>query len=137
MLRRVTQPTHIAGSLGTIGSAICLNDTIKSSDFYKFVSMTNKDQILSFISQNKKLLLDKFHITRIGLFGSYARGEQKDTSDIDLLVEFEENTQDLYDLKLQLKEFFRDKFGIEIDICREKYLKPRVKKTILKETVYA
>jgi len=99
--------------------------------------MTNKDQILSFISQNKKLLLDKFHITRIGLFGSYARGEQKDTSDIDLLVEFEENTQDLYDLKLQLKEFFRDKFGIEIDICREKYLKPRVKKTILKETVYA
>jgi uncharacterized protein len=99
--------------------------------------MTNKDQILSFISQNKRLLLEKFHITRIGLFGSYARGEQKDTSDIDLLVEFEENTQDLYDLKLQLKEFFRDRFGIEIDICREKYIKPRVKTSILKETVYA
>jgi predicted nucleotidyltransferase len=99
--------------------------------------MTTKDQILSFISQNKNMLREKFHITRIGLFGSYARGEQKDTSDIDLLVEFEENTPDLYDLKLQLKEFFRNKFGIETDICREKYIKPRIKRSILKETVYA
>ncbi len=99
--------------------------------------MTTKDQILTFISENKKMLQEKFHITRIGLFGSYARGEQKDSSDIDLLVEFEENTQDLYDLKLQLKEFFRNRFGIETDICREKYIKPRIKKTILKETVYA
>jgi predicted nucleotidyltransferase len=99
--------------------------------------MTNKDQILSFISQNKNMLLEKFHITKIGLFGSYARGEQKDSSDIDLLVEFEENTQDLFDLKLQLKEFFRNKFGIETDICREKYIKPRLKRTILKETLYA
>jgi uncharacterized protein len=99
--------------------------------------MTTRDQILSFISQNKKLLRERFHVTRIGLFGSYARGEQKDTSDIDLLVEFEDNTQDLYDLKLQLKAFFRDKFGIETDICREKYIKPRIKRSILKETVYA
>lgn len=99
--------------------------------------MTTKNQILSFISQNKKVLREKFHITRIGLFGSYARGDQQDTSDIDLLVEFEENTQDLYDLKNQLKEFFRNKFEIETDICREKYMKPRIKKTILKETVYA
>ena len=99
--------------------------------------MTDRDQILSFISQNKKLLRDRFHVTRIGLFGSYARGEQKDTSDIDLLVEFEDNTQDLYDLKIQLKAFFRDKFGIETDICREKYIKPRIKHSILKETVYA
>lgn len=99
--------------------------------------MTTRDQILSFISQNKKLLRERFHVTRIGLFGSYARGEQKDSSDIDLLVEFEDNTQDLYDLKLQLKGFFRDKFGIETDICREKYIKPRIKRSILKETVYA
>jgi len=99
--------------------------------------MTTRDQILSFISQNKKMLREKYHITRIGLFGSYAREEQKATSDIDLLVEFEENTQDLYDLKIQIKDFFRNKFGIETDICREKYIKPRIKKTILKETLYA
>ena len=98
--------------------------------------MKTRDQILTFLSQNKKLFRDKYHIIRIGLFGSYARGDQNNNSDIDLLVEFEENTQDLYDLKLQLKDFFQIKLGIEIDICREKYIKPRIKKSILKETVY-
>ena len=90
-----------------------------------------------FLAQNKELFRDKYHIIRIGLFGSYARGEQNINSDIDLLVEFEENTQDLYDLKLQLKDFFLKTIGVEIDICREKYIKPRIKKQILKETVYA
>ena len=98
--------------------------------------MKTRDQILEFLSQNKKLFRDRYHIVRLGLFGSYARGDQNSRSDIDLLVEFEENTQDLYDLKLQLKDFFKDKLGIEIDICREKYIKPRIKKSILKETVY-
>ena len=99
--------------------------------------MKTRDQILKFLSQNKKLFRDKYHIIRIGLFGSYARGHQNANSDIDLLVEFEENTQDLYDLKLQLKDFFRIQLGIEIDICREKYIKPRIRNSILKETVYA
>jgi|SRR5664280_771932 uncharacterized protein len=99
--------------------------------------MKTRDQILTFLSLNKKLFRDKYHIVRIGLFGSYARGEQNAKSDIDLLVEFEENTQDLYDLKLQLKDFFQIQLGLEIDICREKYIKPRIKNSILKDTVYA
>ena len=99
--------------------------------------MKSKDQILMFLAQNKKLFRDKYHIIRIGLFGSYARDEQNIESDIDLLVEFEDNTQELYDLKLQLKDFFLKTLGIEIDICREKYIKPRIKKQILKETIYA
>jgi uncharacterized protein len=99
--------------------------------------MKSRDQILAFLKQNKKLFQDRYHIIRIGLFGSYARGDQNVNSDIDLLVEFEDNTQDLYDLKLQLKDFFQKNLGIEIDICREKYIKPRIKKSILKETVYA
>lgn len=99
--------------------------------------MKTKDQILTFLSQNRKLFRDKFHIVRIGLFGSYVREEQKPNSDIDLMVEFEENTQDLYELKIQLKEFFQMQLGIDVDICREKYIKPRFKNSILKETVYA
>lgn len=98
--------------------------------------MKTKDQILLFLAQNKDLFRDKFHIIRIGLFGSYARDEQNIDSDIDLLVEFEDNTQELYDLKLQLNFFFKT-LEIEIDICREKYIKPRIKKQILKETIYA
>jgi uncharacterized protein len=99
--------------------------------------MKSRDQILTFLKQNKKLFRERYHIIRIGLFGSYARGDQNVNSDIDLLVEFEDNTQDLYDLKLQLKDFFQKNLEIEIDICREKYIKPRIKKSILKETVYA
>jgi predicted nucleotidyltransferase len=99
--------------------------------------MQTRDQILNFLSQNKNLFRERYHIIRIGLFGSYARGEQNLKSDLDLLVEFEENTQDLYELKLQLKEYFRKNLGIEVDICREKYIKPRIKNSILKEIVYA
>lgn len=99
--------------------------------------MKTREQILAFLAQNKILFRDKYHIVRIGLFGSYARGEQKPASDIDLLVEFEENTQGLYELKIQLKEFFQIQLGVDVDICREKYLKPRIKSSILKETVYA
>ena len=99
--------------------------------------MKTRDQILNFLAQNKKLFRDKFHIVRIGLFGSYARGDQNSDSDLDLLVEFEDNTQDLFDLKLQIKDFFKTSLGIEVDICREKYIKTRIKSSILNETVYA
>ena len=99
--------------------------------------MKTKDQILIFLTQNKKFFRGKYHIGRIGLFGSYARGEQNNKSDLDLLVEFEENTQDLYELKLQLKDFFKTSLGVEADICREKCIKPRIKKAILKEAIYA
>ena len=99
--------------------------------------MKTKGQILTFLIQNKKLFREKFHIIRIGIFGSYARGEQNIKSDIDLLVEFEENTQDLYDLKSELKDFFFINLGTKVDICREKYVKPRLKKSILEETIYA
>lgn len=55
--------------------------------------MKSRDQILAFLRQNKKLFRDRYHIIRIGLFGSYARGDQNVNNDIDLLVEFEDNTQ--------------------------------------------
>jgi hypothetical protein len=99
--------------------------------------MKTRDQILDFLSQNKKLFRERYHIDKIGLFGSYARGDQNNKSDLDLLVEFEENTQDLYELKIQIKDYFKTHLGLKVDICREKYIKPRFKKAILKEAIYA
>ena len=92
---------------------------------------------MNFITRNKVLLRERFHVVKIGIFGSYSRGEQHVDSDVDLLVEFEEGTKDLYGLKIQLKEFFKAHLGMETDICREKYIKPRIKSYILKETIYA
>jgi uncharacterized protein len=51
--------------------------------------MKTRDQILMFLAQNKTLFRERYHIIRIGLFGSYAREEQNINSDIDLLLEFE------------------------------------------------
>lgn len=99
--------------------------------------MKTSQEILSFLRNNKSLLRERFHVIKIGIFGSYARNQQNKDSDIDLLVEFEENTSNLFELKQQLKEFFRENLNTEVDICREKYIKPRFKKAILKETLYA
>ena len=98
--------------------------------------MYSQQDILKFISTNRSLLREKFHVTRIGIFGSYARKEQTNQSDIDLIVDFENNTQEIYELKLQLKQFFKDRFNVEIDICRERYIKPHFRKRIENEAIY-
>ncbi len=98
--------------------------------------MHTQKQILDFLSENKKLLNEEFHVSKIGLFGSYARNEQTDNSDIDLIVDFEENTDNLYDIKIELKRFFKDNLKVDVDICREKYIKPRYKNRIIKEAIY-
>ena len=98
--------------------------------------MYTKEQIVDFIPKNKSFLRDNFHINKIGLFGSFARNEQSENSDIDLIVEFEEKTEDLYDFKIDLKNFFKERLGIKVDLCREKYIKPGYKDRILNETIY-
>lgn len=98
--------------------------------------MTTKGEILDFLIQNKQYFRDRFGVIKIGLFGSYAKDEQIDGSDIDLIVEFEKNTPNLFDVKNELKSYIREKFNIHVDIAREKYLKPIYKDSILKETIY-
>ena len=99
--------------------------------------MKTQKEILTFLSDNRKYFKENFNIVRIGLFGSYSRGDQTINSDIDLVVEFEENTSDLYEKKNRLKEYIKEKLGLNADICREKYIKPQIKKSILRETQYA
>lgn len=98
--------------------------------------MKSKDEILNFLSQRREFFQVNFHIVKLGLFGSFARGDNKSDSDIDLIVEFEENTQNLFDLKRKLKAYIKENLNLEVDICREKYIKPRYKKAILNEAQY-
>lgn len=100
-------------------------------------TMLTREQILAFIRKNRTLLKTRYHIVKIGVFGSYARGEQTGNSDLDLVVEFEKNTPNLYELKLELRSFFQAQLGIKVDICREKYIKTRFRESILTEAVYA
>ncbi len=97
--------------------------------------ITHND-LIEFIKINKKYLCNKFHLAKIGIFGSFARNEQTVNSDIDLIVELEENTQNIYELKIELRNYFKEHLNKDIDIAREKYLKPRVKAEILRDVEY-
>lgn len=99
--------------------------------------MIDSNNILSYLKDNKERLLQDYHITKIGIFGSISRGDQDDSSDIDLIIEFEPNTPDLYSLKLKLKDEIQSKFDRHVDICRLKYIKPIFKNQIKSEIKYA
>ncbi len=98
--------------------------------------MPDKEQIIEFIEQNREFLTREYHIQRIGLFGSYARNEATEKSDIDLVVNFEKNTENIHELKKKLGDMFRVRFHTGVDIASEKYIKPRVRQRILEESIF-
>lgn len=98
--------------------------------------MTTRSEILDYLKKHKADLISQYHLSKIGLFGSFAREEQTDASDIDLIVEFEPGTEDLFHLKLALKQLFQQTFQKEVDICREKYIKPYYKNRILRDAIF-
>lgn len=98
--------------------------------------MTERDKILSFLEQRKSELFSEYQLIRIGLFGSFARNEATEDSDIDLLVEFEPDTENLSEKKSRIKSLLEKQFNREVDICREKYIKPYFKSQILESAIY-
>jgi predicted nucleotidyltransferase len=80
------------------------------------------------------VLRERFSVKRIGVFGSYVRGEQKKGSDLDVLVEFYE-TIDLFEL-VELEDFLSESLGVKVDLALQSALKPRIKDVILGEVVY-
>jgi predicted nucleotidyltransferase len=95
-----------------------------------------KEYIINYLSEHKNEFSKKFGITKLGLFGSYARGEATNNSDIDILVELENNLTDIYDKKTNFRKTLENYFNLKVDIAREKYLKPLAKDEILREVEY-
>jgi len=98
--------------------------------------MIEQSQIINYLTANKQHLSQKYRLRKLGIFGSYARGEQTPVSDLDMLVEFEDNTPDLYDKKMLLREEIQSVFHVHVDICREKYIKPVFRQQILSDAIY-
>lgn len=98
--------------------------------------MTSRDEILAFLKEKKEELYANYHLVKIGLFGSFAKGEGTEDSDIDLIVEFAPNTTNLSEKKAEIRAIISEKFDKEVDLCREKYIKPYFKPQILKSTIY-
>lgn len=97
----------------------------------------HQEQILTFLIENKTFFRERFHVVRIGIFGSFARNEQNLNSDIDILIELEKNAPHVYDLKWDLREFLKKQFQREVDICNLKHIKPYAKEYVLKDVIYA
>jgi len=85
------------------------------------------------IFQSNYSLLKKYHVKRIGLFGSYVRDEASEKSDIDLLVDFEEKSFDNFiELAFELENIFNRK----IDLLTEKGISPYILPYINNEVIW-
>ncbi len=99
--------------------------------------MLNKEQILTYLKAIKPMLEREYHVSSIGLFGSFSTGEQKEDSDIDVIIEFKPETENLFEIKEEIRRLIGEYFRRDVDLCREKYIKPYFKKQILKTAIYA
>ncbi|MBI4162650.1 MAG: nucleotidyltransferase family protein [Candidatus Aenigmarchaeota archaeon] len=93
----------------------------------------NMKRIKSVISQSKPELKKKYKVKEIGIFGSYARGEQKKTSDLDILIRFDKDAS-LFDF-VELGNFLEEKLKVKIDIVSEGGVRKELKNAIMKEVV--
>lgn len=74
-----------------------------------------REEIIRFIVAHKASFEQEFGLKRIGIFGSYARGESREESDIDIVVEIEK--PDLFHL-IGIKQAIEEALGIRVDIVR-------------------
>lgn len=96
--------------------------------------MKNFDEIVKKLKELKPEIQEKYKIKEIGVFGSYVRGEQKNSSDLDILVDFYE-TITLFKF-CALENWLSDVLGEKVDLVMKDSLKPCIGKQILKEVKY-
>ncbi|MCX6843258.1 MAG: nucleotidyltransferase family protein [candidate division WOR-3 bacterium] len=96
--------------------------------------MKTKTEIEETLRESLPLLAARFHVGRIGIFGSYVRGEQTEASDVDILVEFSAPIGwEIVDLKDHLEQVL----GMRVDLVTIPALKPQYRDRVLREVVYA
>lgn len=89
------------------------------------------------ILRNSKLELQKkYGVKQIGLFGSYVRGGIRKKSDLDILVDFDEDARIGLLRFVNLENYLSDLLGIKVDLVMQSSLKPRIGRHILEEVVY-
>jgi len=95
--------------------------------------MKNVEAIKRTLFGYKAELHEKFKVKNIGVFGSYVRGEQKGSSDVDVLVEFDDPIG-LFEF-MKLENYLSDVLGVKVDLVSKKALKPHIGERILEEVI--
>ena len=89
-------------------------------------------RVLDLLKEHEQEIKDRYSVSKIGVFGSFARGEEKESSDVDVLVEFEEPT---YDNFIKLIFFLEELLDRKVDLVTtgglSPYMKPAVEKEVL------
>jgi len=93
--------------------------------------MKTKEEIIKILKNKKDFLKKKYKVKNIALFGSYVRGENKPTSDIDILVEFYEPISLLK--FIELENYLSDILGTKVDLVVKSAIKKNIKKHVFKE----
>ncbi len=99
------------------------------------MAIDTKEGVLSAIEENQGRLKD-LGVSRLGLFGSFARGQAHTESDVDVLVEFEEGSK-TFDNFMQLAFLLEDLFGRRVDLVTRESLSPYIAPSVLSEIEYA
>lgn len=95
----------------------------------------NIDEILKLIKLNKSLLLKRFGVKDIAVFGSYISGNQRTDSDLDIIVDIEKNCK-TFDNFMELKFFLEDLTKIRIDLAIKDSIRAEFRDKILRSAVY-
>jgi predicted nucleotidyltransferase len=85
------------------------------------------------IIKSKRRIIKRYGVKSLALFGSVARNRLRKTSDVDVLVQFEQPTWTNY---IGLKFFLEDLLGREVDLVTLKGLKPAVRSSVEKDLLY-
>ncbi|WP_448517608.1 nucleotidyltransferase family protein [Pseudothermotoga sp.] len=92
--------------------------------------MKSLEEIKEILSEHKAEIREKYGVVILGVFGSYARGEQKETSDVDILIEIERPIGlKFFELWDELEKLL----GCEVDLVREKLLREEIRSDVLRE----
>lgn len=90
--------------------------------------------IKEIIEKHRQEISEKYHVSEIGVFGSYSRGDQEDDSDIDILVSFSKPVGFIKFMRLEF--YLSELLGKKVDLVTRDALKPHIGKIILRETQY-
>jgi uncharacterized protein len=91
---------------------------------------------LTLLRHHEPILKKRFGVAKIGIFGSFVRGEERPESDVDVLVTFR-NGEETFDHYMDCKFYLEDLFGRKVDLVMNGAIKPRLREYILGEVVYA
>jgi uncharacterized protein len=92
-------------------------------------------EIIKILKKNHATLTKMFKTREIGVFGSYVKGEQKKSSDIDILVEFKQGYK-TFDNYMELKYYLEEILGAKVDLVIKTAIRNEIKDNILLETIY-